>query len=147
MHDRPISIAMSESAIRDNGGKGWGPATRRHGHVDAGHRAAEIERTLSAKLLHYLILSGDSKPMEQPSFFQAIFGSAAVYFYWVVWIFTNIACTYFVYQSAIRRTSPALNIGAYWWAVFTLLGGIWTLFIYWLMEHSSLSRNNEVLRP
>lgn len=51
--------------------------------------------------------------MEQPSFFQAIFGSATVYFYWVVWIFTNIACTYFVYQSAIRRTSLALNIGAY----------------------------------
>lgn len=85
--------------------------------------------------------------MEQPSFFQAVFGSAAVYLYWGFWIVTNIACTYFVYQSAIRRTSPAMNIGPYWWALFTLLGGIWTLFVYWLMEQSTLARNNQVQRP
>ena len=81
--------------------------------------------------------------MEQPSFFSAIFGATALYLYWAVWIMTNIACAYFVYQSAIHRKSNALNISAYWWALFTLLGGIWTLLIYWLMEHSSLVQRDD----
>jgi hypothetical protein len=85
--------------------------------------------------------------MEQPAFIQAIFGPVDIYLYWLVWIGSNIACTYFVYQSAIRRASPAMNINAYWWAAFTLLGGIWTLFVFWLMEHSTLARHNEVQRP
>jgi hypothetical protein len=44
-----------------------------------------------------------------------------------------------VYQSAVLRKRAALNIGPYWWVLFTLVGGVWTLLIYWLMEHSTLS--------
>lgn len=81
--------------------------------------------------------------MDQPSVFSAIFGAAAVYLYWGVWILTNLGCAYFVYQSAIRRKSSALNISAYWWALFTVFGGVWTLLVYWLMEHSSLARRDD----
>jgi hypothetical protein len=84
--------------------------------------------------------------MEQASLIQAIFGSMTLYISWAVWLFSNIACAYFVYQSARRRTAPALNIGPYWWALFTLVGGIWTLFIYWLMEHSTLAGGGEARR-
>jgi hypothetical protein len=62
-----------------------------------------------------------------------------MYVYWAAWGLTSIACAYFVYQSAIHRKRAALNIGPYWWAVFTLVGGIWALLIYWIIEHSSLS--------
>ena len=77
--------------------------------------------------------------MEQPSFVGAVFGAAWIYAYWIGWGLTSLASAYFVYQSAIRRKSAALNIGAYWWALFTLVGGIWTLLIYWVIEHSTLS--------
>ena len=79
--------------------------------------------------------------MAQITFFQTFFGAGLLYFYWMIWIVSNIACAYFVYQSALRRTAPALNINAYWWALFTLMGGIWALFVYWVMEHSTLVRN------
>jgi hypothetical protein len=83
--------------------------------------------------------------MEPTSFIGAIFGAVWIYAYWIVWGLTSVACAYFVYQSAIRRKQAALGIGAYWWAFFTLLGGIWTLLIYWLIEHSTLSshRNDD----
>jgi hypothetical protein len=83
--------------------------------------------------------------MEQSSLFGAILNGAFIYAYWAAWGATNIACAYFVYQSAIRRTRAELGIGPYWWALLTLIGGVWTLLIYWLIEHSTLSshRNDD----
>ncbi len=63
--------------------------------------------------------------------------------YWIIWLLTNIGCTYFVYQSAIHRQHATMGINAYWWAIFSLLGGIWTLLIYWLIEQSMLSPNQK----
>lgn len=63
--------------------------------------------------------------------------------YWALYAITNIGCAYFVYQDAIKQTHRALNIGPYWWALFTVIGGVWPLIAYWLMQHSSLSKNNE----
>lgn len=77
--------------------------------------------------------------MEEPSLFSTLFGATWVYAYWAVWATINIASAYFVYQAAIRRERAALNIGPYWWALFTLVSGIWALLIYWLIEHSTLS--------
>ena len=48
-----------------------------------------------------------------------------------------------LYQDAIKQNRRALNIGPYWWAAFSLAGGIWSLFAYWLMEHSSLSKSRD----
>ena len=83
--------------------------------------------------------------MDQPSFLGSILPGALLYLYWAAWGIISIACAFFVYQSAIRRKRSALNIGPYWWAFFTLIGGIWTLLIYWLIEQSTLSsgRNDD----
>ncbi len=81
--------------------------------------------------------------MEQTSLFGAVFGAAWVYLYWGAWGLTSIACAYFVYQDAIRRKHAALKIGAYWWALFTLIGGVWSLLAYWLIERSTLSSRSD----
>lgn len=77
--------------------------------------------------------------MENSSSVEAAFGAVWIYAFWAAWGLTSIACAYFAYQSTIRRKHLALDIGAYWWAFFTLVGSIWTLLIYWLVEHSTLS--------
>ena len=84
--------------------------------------------------------------MEQPSFLGSILPGALLYAYWAAWGLISIACAFFVYQSAIHRKRAALGIGPHWWAFFTLIGGVWTLLIYWLIEHSTLSgdRNGDV---
>ena len=82
--------------------------------------------------------------MESPPFFGAPFGTVWNSVYWIVRAIAIVACAYFVYQSAIRRRHAALNIGPYWWVLFTVVGGIWTILIYWVMEHSTLSsRRND----
>lgn len=69
--------------------------------------------------------------------------STWIYVYWFVYAIANLGCAYFVYQDAIKQNRRALNIGPYWWAFFSLLGGIWSLLVYWLMQHSSLSKHSE----
>ena len=77
--------------------------------------------------------------MGQPPFLGDGFGAVWNSAYWIAHAVAIVAAAYFVYQSAVRRKRAALNIGPYWWALFTLVGGVWTLLIYWLMEHSTLS--------
>ena len=86
--------------------------------------------------------------MGQPPFLGDGFGAVWNSTYWIAHAIAIAVAAYFVYQSAVRRKRAALNIGPYWWALFTLVGGVWTLLIYWLMEHSTLSvdRDNEVDR-
>jgi hypothetical protein len=79
--------------------------------------------------------------MDQPTFIGSILPAIPLYLYWLAWALTNIGCAYFVYQAAIRRKRKALNVGPGWWAIFTLFGGLWSLALYWLMEHSSMSRS------
>jgi H+/Cl- antiporter ClcA len=83
--------------------------------------------------------------MEHPPFLDGGLGTAWNVVFWIARAIAIGACAYFVYHSAIRRKRATLNIGPYWWVLFTLVGGIWTLLIYWLMEHSTLSvhRDNE----
>lgn len=81
--------------------------------------------------------------MSGSSYFLAIFSSYGIYIYWILFAITNIGCTYFVYQDAIKQNKRALNIGATWWGLFTLLGGIWTLLAYWIMQHSTLTKSGE----
>ena len=81
--------------------------------------------------------------MEEQSFAQALFTGAWMYVYWILYAITNVGCAYFVYQDAIKQNRRALNIGPYWWAMFSLIGGVWPLLVYWLMQHSTLSKNNE----
>jgi hypothetical protein len=77
--------------------------------------------------------------MDQPPFFGAGLGTVWNAVFWIVRAIAIIAAAYFVYQSAVRRKRAALNIGPNWWVLFTLVGGVWTLLIYWLMEQSTLS--------
>jgi len=77
--------------------------------------------------------------MEQPPFLGGGLATTWNSAFWIIRVVVILACAYFVYHSAIRRKRAALNIGPYWWVLFTLVGGIWTLLIYWLMEHSTLS--------
>ena len=82
--------------------------------------------------------------MGPPPFFGEPLGTAWNSVYRIVHAIAIVAAAYFVYQSAIRRRQAALNIGPRWWVLFTLVGGIWTLLIYWVMEHSTLSaRRND----
>jgi uncharacterized membrane protein YdcZ (DUF606 family) len=83
--------------------------------------------------------------MDQPPFLGAGFDTVWNSAFWIVRAIAIVAGAYFVYQSAVRRKRAALNIGPYWWVLFTFVGGIWTLLIYWLMEHSTLSidRNDD----
>lgn len=63
--------------------------------------------------------------------------------YWAAYILTGIASAYFIYQDAIKQAKLALNISPYWWAFFALFGSFYTIAIYWLMQHSGLSRHND----
>jgi len=76
------------------------------------------------------------------NFFQSALASIGLVIYWVLYAATNLACTYFVYQDSIKQPRLALKISPYWWAAFSLFGGIWTALIYWLMQHSTLSRQH-----
>ncbi len=78
--------------------------------------------------------------MEDHSIYQALLGAAGLYAYWILYILTGIVSAYYVYQDSIRQERRALNIHPYWWAAFGLLGGVWTLLVYWLMQHSTLTR-------
>jgi hypothetical protein len=77
--------------------------------------------------------------MGQPPFLGGMPGTLWSSVFWAAHAIATVACAYFVYQSAIRRKQAAMDIGAFWWVLFTLVGGIWTLFVYWIMEHSTLS--------
>jgi hypothetical protein len=77
--------------------------------------------------------------MGHPPFFGDGLATLWDSIFWVAKAVAIVAIAYFLYQAAIRRRHAALNIGAHWWVLFTLLGGIWTLLIYWLMERSTLS--------
>lgn len=78
--------------------------------------------------------------MEGASIFSALLGTAALYVYWIFYAATAIASAFYVYQDAIKQSRMALGIHPYWWAAFALLGSIWTLVGYWLMQHSSLRK-------
>lgn len=39
-----------------------------------------------------------------------------------------------------KRGLPTQLVSGFVWAFATLLGGVWTALIYWLMHHSSLAR-------
>ena len=71
---------------------------------------------------------------------QVLFGSAALYLYWLLYVATSLGSAFYVYQDAIRQPRRALNISPYWWAAFALIRSIWTLAAYWLMQHSSLAK-------
>lgn len=67
-------------------------------------------------------------------------GAVGLYIYWALYVGTGIACAYYVYQDVITRAHRALNIHPYWWAALTLIGGIWAVLAYWIMQHSTLAR-------
>jgi hypothetical protein len=85
--------------------------------------------------------------MNEPTFFGSILTAVPLYFYWAVWGLTHVGCAYFIYQSAIYRKRRALNIGAGWWVIFALFGGLLALALYWLMEHSSFAQDKNDEAP
>jgi hypothetical protein len=71
------------------------------------------------------------------------FSTIGLFLYWILYGLTNFGCAYFVYQDAIKQEKRALNIGPYWWGIFSILGGVWTLLAYWLMQHSTLVQHQK----
>jgi hypothetical protein len=78
--------------------------------------------------------------LKEDSIYQALLGTAGLYTYWVLYVATGIACAYYVYQDAIKQDRRTLNIHPYWWAALALIGGVWTLLAYWLIQHSTLKK-------
>lgn len=78
--------------------------------------------------------------MEEISAFQSILGTIAIFAYWIIYIAVGFASAFYVYQDAIKQDQRALNIHPYWWAIFALIGSVWALAAYWLMQHSSLGK-------
>jgi len=81
--------------------------------------------------------------MKEDSIYQALLGAVGLYAYWILYILTGIACAYYVYQDSLRQDRRALGIHPYWWAAFALLGGVWTLLAYWVMQHSTLRKPSD----
>ena len=83
--------------------------------------------------------------MAEYSMYQALLLTASLFISWIVYIVTGIACAYYVYQDAIKQVRRVLKIHPYWWAAFALMGGVWTLIAYWIMQHSTLVKKDEWL--
>ena len=81
--------------------------------------------------------------MEEHSIYQALLGTAGLYTYWALYIATGIACAYYVYQDSIKQPRRVLNIHPYWWAALTLIGGVWAVMAYWIMQHSSFAKTRD----
>ena len=81
--------------------------------------------------------------MAEYSMYQALLLTASLFISWIVYIVTGIACAYYVYQDAIKQVRRVLKIHPYWWAAFALMGGVWTLIAYWIMQHSTLVKKDE----
>lgn len=81
--------------------------------------------------------------MKEESIYQALLGAAGLYTYWALYILTGIACAFYVYQDAIKQSRRVLNVHPYWWAAFALIGGVWTLVAYWLLQHSTLGKSRD----
>lgn len=91
----------------------------------------------------HFALDKTGEPVEEPSLYQALLGAAGLYVYWGLYIATGVACAYYVYQDAIKQSHVSLNIHPYWWAALTLIGGVWSLLAYWIMQHSSLVKRRD----
>lgn len=84
--------------------------------------------------------------MEDSSIFQmllATISAGSLSAYWSLYALTGIACAYYVYKDAKKQGCLALNIRPCWWAVFSLIGGVWALVAYWLLQHSTLRKFEE----
>lgn len=81
--------------------------------------------------------------MEDHSIYSALLGAAGLYAYWTLYVLTGVVSAYYVYHDSIRQESKALNIRPFWWAAFALIGGVWTLPAYWVMQHSSLRKRSD----
>lgn len=55
---------------------------------------------------------------------------------------THLALTVIVYQDAKRLSQAALGISPFLWLGITFSLPIIGMFIYWIMNHSSLSRHS-----
>ena len=69
---------------------------------------------------------------------------APVLFIQIIWalllIATHLALTVIVYRDAKRLSQVALGISPFLWLGITFSLPIIGMFIYWIMNHSSLSR-------
>ncbi|MDB6061742.1 MAG: hypothetical protein JWM78_1845 [Verrucomicrobiaceae bacterium] len=81
--------------------------------------------------------------MENHSIFQAFFGTAGIFVYWALYVATAFACAYYVYQDSIKQNRLPLKIHPYWWAAIALIGGVFAVLAYWVMQHSTLAKNSD----
>lgn len=66
-----------------------------------------------------------------------------IYWFWVIVIIaTNLVLAVVVYRDAITLPEPALGIAPFLWSAMSLTLPIGGMFIYWLMNHSSLKKSN-----
>lgn len=67
----------------------------------------------------------------------------AVYWSWVlIAIAAHLAISVIVYRDAKTLLHPALGISPFLWFSISFIFPIGGMFIYWLMNHSSLNKEN-----
>lgn len=60
--------------------------------------------------------------------------------YYVGWFLINLLAGVYIYRDAKKLPQLFLNSKPIWWFFSSLfLGGIWCIFVYWAIHHSSFS--------
>lgn len=66
-----------------------------------------------------------------------------LYWTWLILaLAAHLAISLIVFQDAKTLTRPALGISPFLWFSISLILPIGGMFIYWLMNHSSLKKDN-----
>lgn len=67
-----------------------------------------------------------------------------IYFLWIlVMLATHISLCIVVYKDAVKLQKSELGISPILWLGVTFVVPIFGMFIYWIMNHSTLTRNGK----
>jgi len=63
-----------------------------------------------------------------------------VYWYYFAWAILGLFAGIWIYKDAKKMPKLFLGSKPIWWAIAAvMLGGVWVIFVYWLIHHSTIS--------